>query len=295
MSLPAGFQAGRVQRLLLGIHPADALSGDLPVAQLRVEIERALPHAGLAGSTPACVPQIRGRRPRALCRHDSGRFALLYQAGLGDSIDLRIDDTERRYIPRRMRVPLLTLAQIETAEGGGDGADLSNRSRAPILFPGAAYPLISSATGLRGRVLRAGEPVRWALVEAMTLPPDPLPDPAPAEDLLVRTRADDRGEFLLLLPPRAGAGADLPQQIPLRIAVSGPNTVPVPADAALPGLDPLWDLPRDDWSDAADPDPIDIGQALPSGWRRSASTRDIDFTPGRVLTGADLDTDFIFS
>lgn len=287
MSLPAGIQKGRRQRLLLGVTPLDALSGGPPVASLRFEIERGLPHRSPPSDTPACLPQSYDRLPKALCRHNSGRFALLYHPGLTSHVDLRIDDFRRCYVPRRLRVPLMSLTEIEAAEAAGQGADLTRRSRAPVMFPGAAYPLLSKATGLRGRVLRGGEPMRWAMIEAV------LPNSDP-EDVLVLARGDDRGEFLLLLPPRAAAGAELPAQIQLRIEVSGPSTAPEPSDSSQRGLDPLWDLPQDTWEEHQFPDPIANAIQVPDDYRRSSVSRTVDFEPGRVLTGADEDA-FTFS
>lgn len=284
---PVGF-APLEQRLALGVRPLDALSGRLAGGLVRIEIEPHLPHPGVGPGAAYCEPQVPGRSPRMLCRHPSGRYALLYQPGLTDSIHLRLHDHVRRYIPRRLDVPLLTEAEVMTREAAGTGADLNRRARAPVLFPAAAYPVHPRDTGLRGRVLRDGAPMRWALVEAIVPNSDP-------EQVLARTRTDDRGECLLLLPATAGEGAELPVAVTLRVVISGPPAAPVPADPDLPGRDPLWDLPLEQLAGDSAPDPVADGTAIPAGWRRSdTAPRDISFTLGRILTEAD-EPAFVFT
>ena len=277
--LPSGF-AALEQRLALGLRPLDAVSGRLAGGLVRVEIERFLPHAGVGRRAPYCEPQVPGRRPRMLCRHPSGRYALIYQPGLTDTINLRLHDQVRRYVPRRLSVPLLTEAEVIARETAGTGADLNRRARAPVLFPAAAYPVYPRDTGLRGRVLRDGAPMRWALVEAIVPGSDP-------EQVIARTRTDDRGECLLLLPAEAADIAELPSAVTLRIEISGPPAAPVPADPDLPGRDPLWDLPLEQLADDSDPDPVADGTAVPAGWQRSAAAREVTFPLGRLLTEAD--------
>jgi hypothetical protein len=156
------------------------------------------------------------------------------------------------------------------------------------LFPDAAYPLVSGATGLRGRVMRGGSPMRWALVEAI------VPGSTP-ELVVARTRGNDRGEFLLVLPSAAVPGAELPAQVTLRVAVSGPAGAPVPANDELPALDPLWDLPLEPLAADSTPDPVADGSQPPVGYQRSATTaRDVNFQLGRILTGVD-EADFQFT
>lgn len=297
MSIPLPVAYGPLeQRLALGVRPIDALSGRLAGGLVRIEIEHGLPPAqpsdrprtDLGRRTPYCEPQRPGRRPRMLCRHPSGRYALIYQPGLTAAIDLRLFDHSRRYVPRRLRIPLLTEAEVEAREAVGTGADLNRRARAPTLFPAAAYPLYPCDTGLRGRVLRDGLPMRWALIEAIVPGSNP-------EQVLARARSDDRGELLLVLPAAAGAGAELPVEVGLRIEISGPAAAPVPADPDLPDRDPLWDLPLETLADDSAPDPVADGTSAPVGWQRSAAAaRDIAFPLGRILTESDQPA-FVFT
>ncbi len=285
--VPDGYHE-QSRRLALGVTPVDILSGVQPIGPLRIEVERGLPHESPRRRQPYCVPQFDGRPPKALCRHGSGRFALLYQPGVKDSIDLRIHDHYRWYVPRRLRLPLLTLTEVEAREAVGTGADLNRRSRSPRLYPGAAYPVPPRATGLRGRVLRDNQTMRWVWVEAIVPGSNP-------ERIMARTRGDDRGEFLLLLPPPAVPEAELPQDVSLHIEISGPAAPPDPSTAPESAQDPFWDLPQEQLATDTAPDPVADGTQAPAGYQRSpAAGRNLAFPLGRILTGADV-PDFIFS
>ena len=130
----------RVTRLALGFEPLDAVLGGRLTHPVRMEVEG---HA----------PQVR------IDRHDSCLHVLLYQPSLADEVVVRIWASALRYTPRRLRIPLLT---------AGEAEDLpyTHRVRRPVLFPGAAYDANGKSTGLRGRVMRDGSPMRWARVEA---------------------------------------------------------------------------------------------------------------------------------
>src|SRR6185436_7653150 len=118
-------------------------------------------------------------------------------------LDIRISDVPRRWAPRRIRYPILP-------EKAADLNPAAFRLRRPELFPGAAYELPESVTGIRGRVRRAGAPMRWARVEASD----------PVSGIVVgRAHGDDRGEFLLALSPQASPVGDLVDPLPLDITV----------------------------------------------------------------------------
>jgi hypothetical protein len=279
MSVPAPFLA-TAQRLALGVIPLDALTGMAPARALRVEAEG-------PGARPLTRPGAPYRRyqdpgaPRPLVsRHDSGRHVLLVHPALGSEVDLRLYDHERWYVPRRLRVPLVD-------PDLADGLPTGQRTRRPTLFPGAAYPLAGGATGLRGRVLRDGVPMRWARVEAR------LRDAAPGAPPLARAHGDDRGECLLVLPPAANPFGDLGTPLPLRLRIYGP----LPAPSPTPGqaeLDPLWDLPLEGLAAPGADDPAARGETLPAGYQASSVQPEVDLPVGRVLSAADLG-DFVFA
>jgi len=133
-----------------------------------------------------------------------------------------------------------------------DGTDVLAAARAwrPVLFPGAAYDIAATRSGVRGRVTRAGVPVRWTRVEAIV-----------DGHVIGHAHGDDRGEFLLVLGQNTGAVGDLTRMLEVTIDVYG-------RDAALPvsPTDPLGDLPLEDAAAAgANVDPVSTGITLPGG------------------------------
>lgn len=262
----------KVHQLALGIEFIDPVRDRGLMYPVRIDIEREIPHAMKRPVAPYCCLQSPGLAPGSLCRHPSGRYALLYYPEIGNHVTLRIYDHSRYYVPRRLQVPLLTLEQLENPANRNHAL----RQRRPVLFPGAAYDLCGMATGLRGRVLRNEQPMRWAFIEARL----------PATDSLVgRARSDDRGEFLLLLSPGAAPASDLTRIIQVRISVSGPTLVPVPDPVDIPGRDFLWDLPLEVLPDPGLADDVSPGNALPPGYVTMSATRLIDFEIGRLSTG----------
>ncbi len=250
----------RVTRLALGIEPLDAMRrGRIPH-----------PIQIIFDQVPLGVS-----RPR-IWRHNSCVFVLLYENGVGTTLDLRIFDTpkpawsaeadRRRYVPRRLRIPLLA----------GDQADLrpyAHRVRRPALFPGAAYDAAESSTGMRGRVERAGEPVRWARVEAL--------DPGSGQTV-GSAHCDDRGEFLLLLESRAAPPGDLTNPFTLDLRAYAPKP-PVPAVTdAVKQCDPLWDLPLEEAPAPGMADPVCAGDWPCDSWVAAAGTVSVSFTLGRL-------------
>ena len=166
------------QRLALGLEPVDVMRLGRVGPPLTIEVEQ---------------PPKASAKP-AVQRHASCLHALLYYPALVDSVDIRVFEDygpldppiliskqylPRRFVPRRFRIPLHTAATADTFP-------YTDRVRRPFVFPGAAYDLESCATGMRGRVLRDGKPMRWARVEAS------LPDGS----VVARAHGDDRGEFL---------------------------------------------------------------------------------------------------
>jgi hypothetical protein len=142
------------------------------------------------------------------------------------------------------------------------------------MFPGAAYDVSVTATGVRGRVLRNNLPMRWARVEARL---------AGSNVIVGRAHGDDRGEFLLLIGSEAIPGAVLPTALDVDVAIFGPAAVPVPATPGLPEIDPLWDLPLESASAPGAADPVLAGETLPAGYTATVS-RTLSLALGRLAS-----------
>jgi len=239
----------QVKRLAVGFEPVDAM---LRLRAHPVEI-----------SFDAAVLSL--PRPQ-IDRHATGRHVLLYSPKLTGPVDVRITDSWARFVPRRLRIPILTLTLAEAQPQ-------SQRVRRPALFPGAAYD-VTDATGLRGRVLRGGKPMRWARVEAR----------GTGGAVVARAHGDHRGEFLLLVGPAAGPVGDIQPPLALDVTVRGPATVPVPPTADRPDIDPLWDLPLELAALPGAPDPVSAGESVPANYT-AATTQQVDLAFGKLLSG----------
>jgi hypothetical protein len=235
-----------IQRLALGIEPIDAQCARRLSYPLQVGYD---------------VAQFGLRRP-AIERHNSNLFALRYQPGVPQQVDLRFFDLSepfynpqndrRRVVPRRLSIPVLTLAQVE-AEEAIARKEFRRRIRRPVFFPGAAYDFSATTTGLRGRVMRDGRPMRWARVVANL-----------GATVVGRAHGDDRGEFLLLINAQVTSGSELPNPLEIDVQVFGPQIAPTPVPADLPQRDPLWDLPLEPLEPDPDlADPVASGEQLP--------------------------------
>ncbi|HEX3129374.1 MAG TPA: hypothetical protein VH394_18710 [Thermoanaerobaculia bacterium] len=246
----------RVTRLALGFEPLDAVLGGRLAHPVRMEVEGALPRVKID-------------------RHDSCLHVLLYQPSLADEAVVRIRTRDLMYAPRRLRIPLLTVEEAETRP-------YTHRVRRPVLFPGAAYDATGGSTGLRGRVMRDGSPMRWARVEAR------LPGGGP---LIGRAHGDARGEFLLLLASPPAPAPELTDPFDVQVAVFGPADAPEPGTPDLPSRDDLWDLPVETLAAPGDPDPTAAGETLPDDYVEGPS-RVVPFRLGRVLSGVD-DFEFV--
>ena len=234
-TVPSGHDH-RSHRLLLGLEPVDAVRGSRLSHPVSISLE------GLQG------------RLRLISRHASGRFTLLADPSLGTPLDLLIGDPRRRWVPRRLSVPLPPAARLLR----------------PSLYPGAAYDVAETATGLRGRVVRGGSPVPWVRVEARLEGTSPV---------VGRAHGDDRGEFLLLLDRTASPLPELSD--PVRVEIS------VFAAAGTLEQPPLEELP--------DPDTELVETALgrPPGYT-STVTRVVELRLAYLLTGTEV-TDFVLA
>jgi hypothetical protein len=232
-------------RLALGVEPLDGVRRAGLVRPIIVEVEG-------------------GEAPGMMLRHASGRHVLLGPERLGESVDLRLYDHRRGWVPRRLRVPLPS----------AEDTSVARRRREPVLFPGVSWDLVGGTTALRGRVRRDGQPVRWAWLELRE---------ADEEPVLMRTRADDRGEFLLVLNSDTVVRPELwSSTLSLELRVSGRTDISPPAPDEH---DPLWDLPLERLSPPGTPDPTAAGAPteLPDGWGPLGDAS-IELTIGRTVS-----------
>ena len=261
-------------RLALGVEPIDAARGQPMLTPVM------LAHDDAFAGNP--------RQP--LQRHPSNRQALIYDtyyAPQSRTVSLRLfdqaggdyshDSDRRRFVPRRLRVTLPSLANAELAAPAA-------RACRPHLYPGAAYPVADAFTGLRAHVMLNGpaplRPARWARVLATV--PAAQPDPALAT-VVGRAFCDDRGEFLLLIgshPDAIGATSTLA----VRLHVLASPTLLLPPGVVAAGGDPLWDLPIETPASLADDDPVLRGELPPPGFA-VATSRVVQLPLGRLMRG----------
>jgi hypothetical protein len=268
--LPSRF-VERIERLVLGIEPTDAQRGTRIAHPIDVVLDKqSFSPAPETWETLLGFADPIGSR-HAIDRHHSCRHALVFPPALASPIAIRMWDRARRFVPRRLSYPVPAVITTPSPP---------SRVRRPALFPGAAYDVAQTATGIRGRVTwnqpATGEvPARWVRVEARV-----------GGQVVGRAHGDDRGEFVLLLRSEAGGLGDLPSPLVAQVTVFGP-----PAPVAIDPADPLSDLPLETL--AADPDVVSPGDALPAGYASTAlSSRAVTFELGRLLTHVDK---FFFS
>lgn len=185
----------------------------------------------------------------------------------------------RVFVPRR-------LAFMPVLSGGIPPASTENIRHA-WLWPGAAYPVPSRATVLRGHIQRQVAPgkrvpVPWARV-VLTRPTGGPPDFA-SETQLAHAHGDDRGEFLLLLGAGAiSGGVTLPTQVAVHVWVFLP-----PADTAFDPARPLDSLPLELAGTAALDDVLK-GLVVPTDYvQQAVIATDIRLGQARAMNEADL-------
>lgn len=262
-TLLSGAETLFTQRLLLGILPIDVLQRDDLTFPLSLDIE--------------------GNSGIVLSRHPSGRFSLAYTPRLNDRIVIRLYDLQRRYIARRLSFPLVTLAQILSAEQNQTPNYLASRVRNPVMFPGAAYPINGRSTGLRGRVLLNGSVHRWPIIEVRS-PQDPT-------SVLCRARGDDRGEFLLVIPPSAVPDVTLSQTVTFALTI---YARPAPMAANPANNDPFWDVPIEVVNATEANDPVSSGTVIPTDYVASTSEVSVNFQLTRMLSSVEV-SDIVFN
>lgn len=268
----------RITRLRLGIELADALGRPGPVAGLGVFSEN-VPRPHPLPRSPRTLSPSGGTSDDiglpGVRQNPSGRFAIAFTArdpAVQDRLDLRVVDPDRRYVPRRLSIPVPTLAAVLAAEGAHDldpAVPLAPRGGRPRLFPGAAYGTHAGTTIIRGRATwgAGGPPVQWARIEATA---DVAGHSGPW-----RAHGDDRGEFLLVIGSLSVVQA---QQLSLTVDVNvvvRARPVPPPGtpvdSPAQSRRDPLWHLPVERLATLDPSDPVAAGTALPPGYTATAS------------------------
>lgn len=150
------------------------------------------------------------------------------------------------------------------------------------LFRGAASAA-AGATVVIGQVVYPGpanalaEPVRWAHVVARR---------DGSADLLGVARADDRGEFALLVVGRAGQTPNAISQLEIRLELWGPPQRPDPLALAA---DAFADLPLEPWPFPA-AGPLPFGWTPPAGYVAAAQQpAPLAAPPGRVTAAGRLE------
>lgn len=266
-----------IWRLEVGLEPLDALRRGRVTAPLRVIGDRPLPDESVLRALENGRRDITDVMP-SVQRRNTCRFALVYTPDSYDMEDpfvyLRIIEGSgqfgpRRYVPRRLKIPLIDPATLDD----DDALPAAARIRRPWLYPGADYPLSESCTAVRGRVERDGEPMRWARVTAIR---------RDANIVVGRAHGDDRGEFLLVLTARAAPPGVLTPSISVRIRVRGPATVPEAESDLIAATDPHWDLPLEELPlNSTGDDAITRGTHRPTGYSKVAE-RDVSVRLGRV-------------
>lgn len=259
----------QVHRLALGIELLDACHGGRISRPILASIE-------------GKVPPVPG-----ITRHDSCLFALTYSKNIRTPLTVRLDDPLRRYVPRRLKVPIKEEAVATAGDPPTSPLPAASRSWRPALFPGAAYDVSGCATGLRGRVEVAGKPLRWARIEA-TVPGSPPDTP------LYRAHGDDRGEFLLLVAdPRLLDELPASGTFKVDLTVFGPDPIlDSAAHAAAAAADRLWDLPVETLANPGQPDPVSaggtnvVGEVLPDTYKKLGPgyPQSVVLTLGRIIS-----------
>jgi hypothetical protein len=280
--------ADALHRLVLGVEPRDALT-DAPLATaVRVgqEVPPRLrdPAARFADPWPCLDFETNG----------TARFKLRYRIGGPNrikvnsdgsppTITVRIHDPRRRFLSRRFRIPLFTRLELERADptpaGGPTGGyvPLASRLLRPRLFPGATYSIPRGTTGIRGRVVSNGRPVRWPRLFAR----------GPGNVRVGAAHGDERGEFLLVITEMGMTPPPAPSTIivDLDVIAAPPTTAPA-ADPA----DPLADLVVETLArSSVPPQPGDLdndvlqGVSTPTGYVSRTPLPQLTVTVGELL------------
>lgn len=275
------------KRLLMGIAPIDAISQQDLRFPVRVDLETITPHlSALKEGEYSHRQYALSNTPKGFSRHPSGRYSLHYFPTASDQAQLRIYDLYRRYVPRRLLMPLVTIEQILLVEENQLQNYLDQRIAYPLLYPGAAYPIHTRATGLRGRILQNDLPLRWAFIEARSSTDSNL--------VVARAKGDDRGEFLLQIPPSAVPDISLSESFTLDLLVWARPLPLVSASPEVASIDPYWDAPIEIVVDQLPDDSVTSGIAIPGDYVQSQTIESVNFRLSRMLNSHEVN-DIVFN
>lgn len=286
----------RVHDLAVGFEPRDILAGGQPPVPVRLDIEMpdGVPRRVTNGYSHFTRPS--DLNPK-ISRHISGLYKLIYlqRRQLPDNAIVRIYDDYQYYVPRRFRFPIPAREDISLEQ-----RPRASRRQSPLMFPSNAYPVAERTMGLRGRVLRDGEPMPWAWIDAFYLIQIGGTEANPQfmrRGKIGRAISDRHGEFLLILEPLPQGGVGVPElENPawVNVVINGPVPAPLePAD----NEDTLWAVPVEQLPLGGLPDPASGPNYAPPGYATdigASANRNIPFPPGKLLTGIDV-PDFQFS
>lgn len=265
------------QRLALGVKPIDVLTSRLSNIPVRIEIESGVPHSStMSDNNKFGYHRRMGQRPRGLLRHPSGRYSLQYSDFVPSEVVLRVYDFKRHFVPRRLRLPLISLSEVLAREASSASDQLADRSCRIALFPGAAYP-VSGMIGLKGRVMQSGSPVRWAIIEGEV----------EGSEVILRARCDDRGEFILIFPSAAVSDSELPSEIRVQFTAFAP-VVTVPVSTKIQRADPYWDIPVEEAGNVSSGDPVLSGLTIPPDYVESTGTTILTLPVDRLSFSRDV-------
>ena len=234
--LPAAYLE-RVWRLAAGIIPVSALGGAPPLPGVRLALER-VPEPYLYSRHGGDRPLRRRHRPA--CRRAQRRRPLrdhLRHARAHSPVAVRLYDTERRYVPRRFRLPVPDQATVVAADRRPSGPH-GRRSRAGR--SARALPGGDGARRLAPPPSAAGWPAPPAALRAGR---GSRPPTTTTRFLLAWAHGDDRREFLLVLTS-SEAGLFTPGSALAHVTLTiSARPVPVTIDSpAESQADPLWVL-----------------------------------------------------
>lgn len=276
-----------IETLAFGLECVDSMRASRVWRPISVRVERAWQPRGGA-FVELAAPQL------TLERHLSCLHALRFRPGRVSHVALRIEDPERRYVPRRLLVPLSSVATLVNVTTEPPTIELSSTApperqwprggRRVHLLPGAAYDLPAGATVLRGRVTRDGKPVPWARIEARS--------PGNAS-VMARAHGDDRGEFVLVAG-RATNGAELNLDerctvsvyVPAGANPGGGGDPPVPS---LSNDDPLAGLPIERVTETGPEDPVSAAERNTDAWGPVASSGPQPLRAGRTVSNTTIE------
>ena len=227
--------AAVLHRLALAVEVVDPLTDRLAVTPLRAGRE-------LLRRTPTtdrhwpCVPLDSG---------GPARFKLRHQRPLPKRVVVRLDDPARRYVPRRLRIALWPVLQLDQGPAQ-PYVTTAHRLLRAWLWPGAALTLPAGSTVVRGRVVRQEGVARWVRVVARDQ----------VGRIVGRAHGDDRGEFVLVVSDQTANPLPTVLSLTLRIHARGQAPLPDPLDpcadllverirrSAAPPAAPVLDSPR---------------------------------------------------